>query len=126
MATPTIVQVDWAKGKCPTFVLSSDGVFSGYMHPEKHTLLSMTGGNNEGHRDNKMMFLPCHGRGSIRWAPCALLKQNLKAVSPNTQFDCQLVLSLGVTRGEGGSQFHYLVWKESLEPHTNLGEALNS
>lgn len=86
MTAPSIVQVEWAKGKCASYELSSTGVFSGLMHPPQCALRSRAD-TMGALPDSGMTFLPCRNRGPIKWCPCALIKRDVKTMIPPSHFN---------------------------------------
>ena len=93
MATPNVIDVPWAKGKCDTYTLSAYGLlFLGHMHPPGRDFLYST--SKEFHQD--IMFMFCRERGCSNWSLCAQSIKKFNIISHGVTYRCELVLMIGV------------------------------
>ena len=123
MATPTVINVPWAKGKCDTYTLSANGLlFLGHMHPPVRALLSST--SKECHQD--LMFLSCRDRGCLNWAPCAISIKKFNLTSPGVTYCRELILIIGIAYDDtkDALNYHYLQWKGHLGEYDSISQAI--
>ena len=127
MSAPTVVSAKWAKGKCDTYCLSSDGKsFSGFMHCAGRALSYSNFPTDE--EDKAIQFMSCRNRGFARWSPCSASSMKVSKVPPGQSFECTFVLLIGVSLNHQTEdiEYNYIVWKGDLCGHLNIKSAMAS
>ena len=124
MATPTIINVPWAKGKCDTYTLSVDGLlFISHMQPPGRDLLYYT--SKDFHQDP--IFMSCRDMGWSNWAPCARSTKKFNLISPGFTYRCKLILMIGVSYDDTkyALNYHYLWWKVHLGEYDSISQSIS-
>ena len=122
--TPTVINVTWAKGKCDTYTLSSDGsFFLGHMYPQGRALISST--IKECHQDLTFMYYIY--RVFSNWSPCSRSIKKFNLMPPGMTYSCELILIIGVAydNTKDALNYHYLQWKGPLGEYDFISQAMS-
>jgi len=126
MASPSMSNVSWSKGKSDLYYLSSDGrKLSWFIHPPRMALKKATKGLC---LSGAILFIPCKNCGRSRLVSCALSSHNSKYIRLNSETVCKLVLMLGVSFNSdtSSSSFYFVKWNNYKYGYTSLTESMET